>query len=153
MNDIDFMKAALDQAQVAFSEEEIPVGAVVVQNSKIISAGRNTNRLENCPTRHAEINAIEKATEILKNERLNGCTLYVTKEPCAMCAGAIVHSRIEKLVIGAPDIKYGACGTVLNICGNKIMNHVPIVVFGVLEEECTDLIKSFFLKLRGRDSL
>lgn len=153
MNDVHYMKAALDQARLAFSEEEIPVGAVVVQNGEIISAGRNTNRLENCPTRHAEINAIEKAAVILKNERLNGCTLYVTKEPCAMCAGAIVHSRIEKLVIGAPDIKYGACGTVLNICGNKIMNHVPEIVFGVLEEECADLIKSFFLKLRGRDSL
>jgi tRNA(adenine34) deaminase len=152
MNDIEFMTAALAQARIAFSEDEIPVGSVIVLDGKILSAGRNTNRLENCPTRHAEINAIEKAAEILGNERLSGCTIYITKEPCAMCAGAIVHSRIDRLVIGAPDIKYGACGTVLNVCGNKILNHTPIIVFGVLEYECSELIKSFFIKLRGRDS-
>jgi tRNA(adenine34) deaminase len=151
MNDIDFMKAALDEASIAFKAEEIPVGAVIVKNGEIISAGKNSNRLENCPTRHAEINAIEKAAEFLENERLAGCTLYVTKEPCAMCAGAIVHSRIDRLVIGAPDIKYGACGTVLDVCGNKILNHVPEIVFGVLENECSDLIKEFFIKLRLRE--
>ncbi len=153
MNDIDYMKAALNEAQIAFSEEEIPVGAVIVKNGKIISAGRNSNRMENSPTRHAEISAIEKAAKVLGNERLTGCTLFVTKEPCAMCSGAIVHSRIERVVIGSADIKYGACGTVLNVCGNKIMNHVPEIVFGVLEEECTELIKKFFIKLRGRDNL
>jgi tRNA(adenine34) deaminase len=150
MNEIDYMKAALDEARLAFSEEEIPVGAVIVKDGKIISCGRNTNRMENCPTRHAEINAIEKAAGLLGNERLNGCTLYVTKEPCAMCAGAIVHSRVARLVIGAPDTRYGACGTVMNICGNKIMNHIPEIVFGVLEDECSDLIKKFFQNLRGR---
>ncbi len=153
MNDIDYMKAALDQAQIAFSEEEIPVGAVIVKDGEIISSGRNTNRQKNCSTRHAEINALEKAAEVLGNERLSGCTLYATKEPCAMCAGAIVHSRIERVVIGSADIKYGACGTVLDVCGNKIMNHVPEIVFGVLEEECSELIKKFFIKLRGRDNL
>lgn len=147
------MRAALEQAEIAFSEDEIPVGAVIVRDGAVISCGRNRNRRDHSATRHAEIIAIEQASAITGNERLIGCDLYVTKEPCAMCAGAIVHSRIDRLIIGSRDIKYGACGTVLDICGNRILNHVPVISFGVLEDECSDLIKKFFLKLRGRISL
>lgn len=143
-----YMNLALELAREAYSAGEIPVGAVIVHGGRVIASARNTNRTQNNPTRHAEIIAIEAAAECLKNERLGGCDLYVTKEPCAMCAGAIVHARIERVLIGARDIKYGACGTALSVCGNSLLNHVPEIEFGILEEESSSLLKSFFKERR-----
>ncbi|HOP28802.1 MAG TPA: tRNA adenosine(34) deaminase TadA [Spirochaetota bacterium] len=144
-----FMEAALRLAERAFSLDEIPVGAVVVYHGEIISEGFNRNRELNDPTMHAEIIAIRGACEKLANERLNGCDIYVTKEPCAMCAGAIVHARIDRVIIGAEDIKAGACGTVLNICGNRALNHRPEIVFGVKKDESAALLKKFFQQKRA----
>lgn len=150
MNDEIFMKKALALATTAGEEDEIPVGAVIVKNNNIIGQGYNKNRSKNDPTMHAEIIAIKEAALFLKNERLTNCELYVTKEPCAMCAGAIVHSRIKRVIFGTDDTKYGACGTVFNICGNKLMNHVPEITKGVLKEQCAALLKNFFLKKREK---
>ncbi|HPJ34889.1 MAG TPA: tRNA adenosine(34) deaminase TadA, partial [Spirochaetota bacterium] len=128
--------------------DEIPVGAVIVRDGEIIAWGFNRNRELNDPTMHAEIIAIRDACRAMNNERLTGCDLYVTKEPCAMCAGAIVHSRIRKVIIGAGDIKYGACGTVLDVCGNAALNHRPEIIFGIKKEESASLLKKFFKQKR-----
>ena len=144
------MEKALSLAEEAFRYEEIPVGAVVVSGGRIAGSGRNRNRELNDPTMHAEIIAIREACYCLGNERLTGCVLYVTKEPCAMCSGAIIHSRIARVVIGAEDVKYGACGTVFDVCGNSKMNHVPEIVFGVHKERSAMLLREFF---QGRRAL
>jgi tRNA(adenine34) deaminase len=149
---IDFMRLALGQARAAFDAEEIPVGAVIVKDGAVIATARNQNRGRNNPLLHAEIIAIEKACAAVNNERLTGCDLYVTKEPCAMCAGAIVHARIRKLVIGARDSRFGACGTVLSVCGNPSLNHVPEMEFGLLEEEAAELLKEFFRMRRNNNT-
>jgi tRNA(adenine34) deaminase len=146
----EFMAEAVAEAKNAAEAGEIPVGAVIVRDGDIISRGRNSNRTDNMATRHAEIAAIESASRALGNERLLGCSLYVTKEPCAMCAGAIIHSRIEHVYIGAPDIKYGAAGTVFDILGNAKFNHIPQITFGVMEKECVKLLKEFFAQLRKK---
>ena len=125
MTDEQFMEEALLLASVAADNDEIPVGAVIVDNGVIIGRGFNRNRAGNDPTLHAEIIAIREAADFLGNERLTGCDIYITKEPCAMCAGAIIHSRLRRVIIGADDIKYGACGTVFDICGSSLMNHIP----------------------------
>ena len=148
MTDDFFMEEALRLAEEAFSLDEIPVGAVIVRDNEIISTGYNRNRELNDPTMHAEIIAIQGACKASANERLTGCQLYVTKEPCSMCAGAIVHSRIERVIIGAEDIKAGACGTVLDICGNPILNHRPQIVFGIKKNESAALLKKFFQQKR-----
>ncbi len=148
MNDTDFMSAALVKAREAYARGEIPVGAVVVKDGAVIASARNDNRETGNPVRHAEIIAIEKACAALGNERLTGCDLYVTKEPCAMCAGAIVHARIRRLVIGTRDVRYGACGTALSVCGNRSLNHVPEIEFGLMDEEAAALLKEFFLNKR-----
>ncbi len=152
MDNIDFMRLALAEARAAFDAEEIPVGAVVVKEGEVIASARNDNRGKNDPVRHAEINAIELACAAAGNERLTGCDLYVTKEPCAMCAGAIVHARIRKLYIGARDPRYGACGTVLSVCGNPALNHVPEMEFGLMEEEAAELLKKFFRIRRNNNT-
>ncbi len=151
MNDTDFMLMALAEARAAAEAGEIPVGALVVRGSDVISLGRNANRAGNDPTLHAEMTAIRRACEALGNERLTDCELFVTKEPCAMCAGAIVHARIRRVIIGARDTKYGACGTVLSVCGNPSLNHVPEIVFGVMEEESSAILKEFFAALRNKN--
>jgi tRNA(adenine34) deaminase len=151
MKSADYMRVALAEAGRAFAEGEIPVGAVIVKDDKIIATGRNDNRETNNPVRHAEILVIMQACAYLNNERLMDCDLYVTKEPCAMCAGAIVHARIRKLIIGARDQRYGACGTVLSVCGNSTLNHVPEIEFGILENEASQLLKEFFLIRRSGD--
>lgn len=148
MTDEEFMERALVKAGEAFVREEIPVGAVIARDDVIISSASNENRQKNDATLHAEIIAIRKASEYLKNERLTGCVLYVTKEPCAMCAGAIIHARIKRVVIGAEDSKYGACGTVFNVCGNSLMNHVPEIKFGILREKSQSLLQKFFQEKR-----
>jgi len=148
-DDISIMKQALLEARKAFDSDEVPVGAAVVKDGRIIALGRNENREASNPVRHAEIIAIEAACTVLGNERLTGCDLYVTKEPCAMCAGAIVHARIRRLVISARDTRYGACGTALSVCGNPALNHMPEIEFGLLEEESANLLKEFFKMKRN----
>ena len=148
MTDEEFMERALVKAGEAFVREEIPVGAVIVKDDVVISSASNENRQKNDPTLHAEIIAIRKAADYLNNERLTGCVLYVTKEPCSMCAGAIIHARISRVVIGAEDIKYGACGTVFNVCGNSLMNHIPEIKFGILREKSQSLLQKFFREKR-----
>lgn len=147
---IPFMQAALEEAAAAASEGEIPVGAVIVRDGEIIARGRNRNRSRQNAVLHAEIIAIQEASEITGNERLIDCDLYVTKEPCAMCAGAIVHARIRKVYIGTQDSKYGACGTALSVCGNPLLNHVPEIEFGLLGERSHELLRSFFEALRQK---
>lgn len=148
MTDEEFMEAAILLAEEAYSRDEIPVGAVIVKDGNIISSGSNENREKNDATLHAEIIAIKNASERLNNERLIDCDLYVTKEPCAMCAGAIVHSRIRRVIIGTEDTKYGACGTAFDVCGNSRMNHVPEITFGILREKSSSLLKQFFQEKR-----
>lgn len=148
--DIEFMRLALEEAKTAFEKEEIPVGAVIVRDGAILARAHNLNRTQNNPTRHAEIICIEEAARILCNERLTDCDLYVTKEPCVMCAGAIVHARIRNVYISTEDTKYGACGTVLNVCGNSVLNHVPHIEFGLMREEASQMIKDFFKRLREK---
>src|SRR3990172_2636416 len=153
MNEIEFMRMALVEAREAFSRGEVPVGAVIVKEGEIITAARNENRETSNPVRHAEIIAIEKACAAVGNERLTDCDLYVTKEPCAMCAGAIVHARIRRLVIGTRDRRYGACGTVLSVCGNRALNHLPQIKFRLLEQEAAGLMKDFFsLRRNGNNA-
>jgi tRNA(adenine34) deaminase len=148
--DEEFMQQALILAQEAASRGEIPVGALLVYQNNIIAAASNSNREEHNPIKHAEIKVIEDGCRHFNNERLIDCDLYVTKEPCAMCAGAIIHARIRRVFIGAEDIKYGACGTVFNICGNDLFNHAPEIIFGVLKNECRTLIQTFFADLRKK---
>lgn len=148
MTDEKFMEAALSLAGEAYLRDEIPVGAVIVKDGNIIASGSNENREKNDATLHAEIIAIKNASRLLNNERLIDCDLYVTKEPCAMCAGAIIHSRIRRVIIGTEDTKYGACGSAFNVCGNSRMNHVPEITFGVLQEKSSSLLKQFFQEKR-----
>ena len=143
------MLKALEEAKKAYDLGEIPVGAVIVKDNEVIAAANNQNRQKNDPTRHAEMISIEKACSVLGNERLLDCDMYVTKEPCSMCAGAIVHARIKKLIIGASDPKYGACGTVLSVCGNELLNHVTEIEFGILGDESSQLLKKFFIERRS----
>ena len=152
MTDEEYMERALIKAGEAFVREEIPVGAILVKDDVIISSASNENRQKNDATLHAEIIAIRKASEYLKNERLTGCDLYVTKEPCAMCAGAIIHARIKRVIIGTEDLKYGACGTVFNVCGNSLMNHVPEITFGILREKSQSMLQRFFREKRLKNN-
>jgi len=147
--DEHYMSLAIEEALLAASEDEVPVGALIVKEDNIIATGRNRNRQKNNPILHAEIIAIEKAAAVFDNERLTDCTLYVTKEPCVMCAGAIVHARITRVVIGTRDYRYGACGTIISVCGNSVLNHIPEIEFGILEEENIKLLKDFFRAKRS----
>lgn len=144
-----FMNIALYQAYKARDNGEVPVGAIIVKDGKLISKGYNMREILNDPTAHAEIIAIKKASEVLKSWRLIGCTIYVTIEPCSMCAGAIVNSRIERVVIGASDPKMGACGSVIDIVRNKDFNHRVELTSGILEYECSSIMKDFFRSLRN----
>ena len=146
--DLRYMKEALKEAAKAYSIYEVPVGAIVVHEDKII--GRGYNKRENLkdPTAHAEIIAIKEASKYLDAWRLTNCTLYVTLEPCAMCAGAIVNARIDRVVIGTRDPKRGCCGTVEDLTDHDKFNHKSQVEFGVLEDECSSIISNFFKELR-----
>jgi len=143
-----FMREALKEAQKALEKDEVPVGCVIVYKDKIIARAHNQMRTLNDPTAHAEMIAITEATERLNDMRLLECTLYVTIEPCSMCAGALVLARIEKIVYGADDPKTGACGSVLNIAQNKKLNHRIKIVKGILREECSRIIQEFFQQKR-----
>ncbi len=144
-----WMEQALRLAERAYNEDEVPVGAVVVKDGGIIGKGYNQIETLQDPTAHAEILAITAAANSLGNKKLDGCTLYVTLEPCPMCAGAIVLAKIPVLVFGAYDPKAGACGTLYNVVEDKRLNHQPHVIPGVLDERCSKILKSFFGAVRG----
>lgn len=144
------MKQALKEAIKAKNKEEVPVGVVIVLNGKIIARAHNLRETKKNSLCHAEIIAINKACKKLNNFRLEDCEIYVTLEPCLMCAGAIVQSRIKKVIIGARDPKYGMAGTVFNAFNLK-SNHKVEVEFGVLEEESSSIIREFFKKLRDKN--
>ena len=139
-----WMRAALDQARTAFDEGEVPIGAVIVHNDRIIAAAGNQREQLRDPTAHAEMIAITQAAEALGSWRLLDCTLYVTLEPCPMCAGAIVQARIPTVIYGATDEKAGACHTLYEITSDPRLNHRATVIGGVLREECRDLLREFF---------
>lgn len=148
MNDKNkFMKAALKEAQKAYDKLEIPVGAVIVKDGKIIARAHNLKESKNDTTKHAEIIAIQKASKKLQSWRLNDCDMYVTLEPCSMCAGAIIGARIHKLYIGTKDNKTGACGSVLNLFDYKF-NHEVEYEIGIMQKECEKILKDFFKELR-----
>jgi len=145
-----YMKIALKEAQKAFNKDEVPVGAIIVKDGKIISRAHNLREKTNDPTMHAEIAAIRKACKKEGSWRLENATLYVTVEPCAMCAGTILWSRIKKVVYGAPDKKGGALGTTFNLYEVPNLNHYPEVERGVLEQECSSIISKFFKTKRNK---
>ena len=147
-----FMKEALKEAKKAYDKEEIPVGAVIVRDDKIIARGHNIKELKKDTTKHAEIIAIQKASKNMEAWRLEGCTLYVTLEPCAMCAGALIQSRIKKVVIGTMDNKTGACGSVLNLLEDYKFNHQVEIETGIMETECREILQQFFKELRKKKS-
>ena len=144
----DFMKKALYQAELAFAQGEVPIGAVIVQDGKILAEAHNEKELRSDPTAHAEILAIQRAAETLGSWRLSDASLYVTLEPCPMCAGAIVQARLKNLVYGTMDLKGGAVGSVENVLDFKLWNHRVNVTAGILEDECADILKRFFKRLR-----
>jgi len=143
-----FIREAIKEAGKAEKLGEVPVGAVITLNKKIIARGYNRNITSNDPTAHAEIVALRKAAGKLGNYRLNGCKLYVTIEPCPMCAGALVWARVSEIIFGAYDPKAGACGSVLNVVNNRKLNHKIKTTGGVLEKECRTLIQKFFRNKR-----
>jgi tRNA(adenine34) deaminase len=143
-HDSHYMELALDQARLAPLIGEVPVGAVLVHNNEVIAAGHNYREVSQDPTAHAEMIVIRKAAELLKTWRLTDTTLYVTLEPCPMCAGAIVQSRITRLVFGAQDPKAGACGSILDIPAERRFNHRVQVMGGLLEQESRELLQEFF---------
>ena len=146
--DEKFMYQAIKEAQKAEALNEVPVGCVIVKDNKIIARGHNLRETKNDPTMHAEIVAIRKACKKMKSWRLVGCTIYVTIEPCSMCAGTILWSRLDKIVYGAKDPKGGAIVSSIKLFDSPNINHHPEIVGGVLEEECAGIIKSFFKKKR-----
>lgn len=145
-----FMRHALREAEAAYAEGEVPIGCVIVKEGKIVARGRNSMETLRDPTAHAEILAIGAASGALENWRLDGCTLYVTLEPCPMCAGAILNGRVARVVYGANDKRLGALGSAYDILKDNPINRVVETVPGILGEECLELIKSFFRDLRSK---
>ena len=149
MTDRDFMNLAIEQAKISATELEVPVGAVIIRNGEIVSVGRNRREIGKNALAHAEIEAIELACKKLGGWRLWECEMFVTLEPCPMCTGAIINSRIRRLVFGASDYKAGSCGSVINLF-DLPYNHKPEVVAGFMQEECSALLTEFFADLRKR---
>jgi tRNA(adenine34) deaminase len=148
----DFMALALRAAEKAYLEEEVPIGAVLISSAEeILAVDHNRTRQLNDPTAHAEILALRKAAQVTKNFRLPGTTLFVTIEPCLMCAGAIIQARLERVVFGTVDAKAGALGSLYNVSVDRRLNHRFEVISGVLETECRDLMQKFFSARRGND--
>jgi len=145
-----FMQLAIEEAKKAYKKEEVPVGAVIVKNGKIISRAYNKKENKKDTTNHAEILAIKKASKKLKSWRLTDCEMYVTLEPCSMCAGALIQSRIKKVYIGAMDEKTGACGSKLNLLQDFKFNHTVEIETGVMEKECSLILQEFFKFLRNK---
>jgi tRNA(adenine34) deaminase len=151
--DLTFMQRAFELAQQAEQHDEIPVGAVVVHQGKIIGEGFNQSIMLNDPSSHAEMNAVRQAGDFLNNYRLIDCTLYVTLEPCPMCAGLLVHSRIKRLVYACSDHKTGAAGSTFDLVNNPQLNHQIEAYSGVMEEECSQLLSAFFKRRRKEKKL
>jgi tRNA(adenine34) deaminase len=147
-DDITWMELALAEARMAAEAGEVPVGALVIINGEIIGRAGNRNLRDHDPTAHAEILALRQAAQHLGNHRLTGCTLYATIEPCAMCAGAVIHARIARLVYGAKDPKAGAAGSILEVINHPRLNHKMEVVSGVLGERCSEILQDFFRRRR-----
>mgnify|MGYP004458150369 FL=1 len=148
--DEKFMKAALKQAQKAYAIDEVPIGCVIVQNGHIIARGYNRRNIDKNTLAHAELSAIRKASKKTGDWRLEDCTMYVTLEPCQMCAGAIVQSRMKRVVIASMNAKAGCAGSILNLLQMQQFNHQVEITQGVLEEECSRMLSSFFRELRER---
>ena len=153
MDDVKWMKEAIKQAKKAESYDEVPIGCVIVKDDKIIARGYNKRETMQQSIAHAEIIAIQKACKKLGTWRLEDCVLYVTLEPCPMCAGAIVQARIPRVVIGSMNSKAGCAGSVLNLLKEPGFNHQAQVVTGILEEECSEMMSSFFTELRKKKRL
>ncbi len=142
--DQKFMVLALEEAKKAVEKDEVPIGAVVVKNGEVISKAHNLKESLKLASAHAEVLAINAASDIIGGWRLTDCSLYVTIEPCAMCAGLIYQARISRLIFGASELRSGACGTVMNVLENPKLNHHVEISSGVLENECTAIIQAFF---------
>jgi tRNA(adenine34) deaminase len=149
MNHLEAMEAALAEARKAAEAGEVPIGAIAVHRDSVVGRGQNRVLRDNDPTAHAEIVALREAAAALSNYRLNGCTLYVTLEPCAMCAGAMIHARIDRLVYAVPDPKAGAAGSVLAVLNHPRLNHQMLVEQGILADESSALLRSFFRERRS----
>ena len=149
ISDREAMEAALAEARNAADAGEVPIGAVAVHEGEIVGRGQNRVLRDNDPTAHAEIVALREAASALRNYRLTGVTLYVTLEPCAMCAGAMIHARLERLVFAAADPKAGAAGSVLSVLNHPRLNHQMVVEQGILGDEAGELLRSFFRERRG----
>ncbi len=147
VKDEEIMRIALKQAQKAADIGEVPVGAVVVKDGQVVATAYNRREIDKTAIAHAELLAIDKACNILGGWRLWQCELYVTLEPCAMCAGAIINSRLKRVVYGAKDSKAGSCGSVIDLFSLPY-NHIPVIESGVLKEECSDILRQFFADLR-----
>lgn len=143
-----YMKSAIRQAKKAYALQEVPIGCVIVQNDKIIARGYNRRNTERNTLAHAELTAIKKASKKTGDWRLEDCTMYVTLEPCQMCAGAIVQSRMKKVVIGCMNPKAGCAGSIINLLRMEQFNHQVDIEQGVLEQECSDMLSAFFRELR-----
>src|SRR6478672_9615919 len=150
--DAAWMELALEQSALAAAAGEVPVGALVIKDGEIIGRGHNRNLLENDPTAHAEIVALRQAAARLGNHRLTGCVMVATIEPCSMCAGALIHARIARLVYGASDPKAGAAGSVLQVVNHPGLNHSMEVTAGVLAEKCSQVLQEFFRRKRQQPS-
>jgi tRNA(adenine34) deaminase len=148
MEDREAMAVALDEARTAAAHGDVPIGAVIVRDGAIVARRHNEREVRQDPTAHAEVLAIRDVAEELGRWRLDDCTLYVTLEPCVMCAGAIVNARIARLVYGAADLKAGATASLYNVCADPRLNHNPPVTHGVLADECAALLTGFFADLR-----
>lgn len=148
--DEKYMKAAIKQAKKAYALDEVPIGCVIVQNDKIIARGYNRRNTDKNTLAHAELSAIKKASKKTGDWRLEDCTMYVTLEPCQMCAGAIVQSRLKKVVIACMNPKAGCAGSILNLLQMKQFNHQVEMETGVLEEECSNMLSCFFKELRQK---
>jgi tRNA(adenine34) deaminase len=147
-DDPTWMELALAEARMAADAGEVPVGALVINNGEIVGRAGNRNLRDHDPTAHAEILALRQAAQHLGNHRLTGCTLYATIEPCAMCAGAVIHARIARLVYGAKDPKAGAAGSILEVINHPRLNHKMEVVSGVLGDRCSQILQDFFRRRR-----
>jgi tRNA(adenine34) deaminase len=149
MTDLEVMQAALDEARGAYAADEVPIGAIVLFDGRIIARGQNRVLRDSDPTAHAEIVALRSAARAIDNYRLAGCTLVSTLEPCAMCAGAMIHARIDRLLFAAEDPKAGAAGSVLGVLNHAALNHQMVVDRGLMAEESAALLREFFQRRRS----
>lgn len=149
MTDAEYMQLAIEQAHEAEAAGEVPIGAVIVRDGEVVAAAHNRNILEFDPSAHAEIACLREAGKVFENHRLTGCTMFVTVEPCVMCAGALIHARIARLVFGTRDPKAGAIRSIMQVLDHPALNHRVEVTEGVLADECSSLLKEFFASRRG----